>query len=127
MTNDAPGVAIGADLAEVFDPAPLLESIDGDREAFAELANLFLSTSIEQVGALASALDAGDFALARDAVHGFKGSVALFATPAAVARLARLEHACRTAAPFDHAAGIAEVRGVVTALHRALADFASIG
>lgn len=117
-TNPLPASA-GA----LFDPSTFLESIDQDLEVFGELAALFLATSVDQTATLAAALDGGDLAGARDAAHGLKGSLALFAARPAIEIIERLEIDCRTGATFDRRQRGAEVTAIVDAVRAALVDY----
>ena len=109
--------------AALFDPAQFLESIDHDFAVFGELAALFLATSVDQIALLTGALEAGELAAARDAAHGLKGSLALFAARPAIDVVQRLEVDCRTGAAFDCRQRGAEVAAIVGAVREALVDY----
>lgn len=121
MTHDDRPAAAGT--ATLFDPAQFLESIDHDVAVFGELSALFLATSVDQTARLAVALDAGELAAARDAAHGLKGSLALFAARPAIDAVERLEVDCRTGAAFDRRQRGAEVAAIVDAVRVALVDY----
>ena len=124
MTHDNNPAA--ASKVALFDPSMFLESIDQDLAVFGELAALFLATSVDQTAILAKALEAGELAAARDAAHGLKGSLALFAARPAIEAVERLEIDCRTGAPFDRRQRAAEVTAIVAAVRAALVDYCRV-
>ena len=121
--DDTPAAATAVAL---FDPSMFLESIDHDLVVFGELAALFLTTSVDQVAILGKALDAGELAAARDAAHGLKGSLALFAARPAIEAVERLEIDCRTGVKLDPQERGAEVSGIVAAVRAALVDYCRV-
>lgn len=105
-----------------FDPAPLLESIDHDFAAFAELAAMFRHSASGQLAALAAALENQDRSAAREIAHGLKGSLALFAARSAIDVLSALEEDCRQGTAFPVERRLGEVCEVVNAVNAGLLD-----
>ncbi|HEX4824120.1 MAG TPA: response regulator [Candidatus Polarisedimenticolaceae bacterium] len=74
-----------------FDPATAMARLKGDRALLREMIEIFLADAPAMVGAIRSALEAGDAETLRRAAHALKGSVANFAAARAVAEAKTLE------------------------------------
>jgi two-component system sensor histidine kinase/response regulator len=77
----------------VFDKTVLLNLLDGDREAAAEITIDFLHDAPRLVGTVREAVEAGDLALARQRAHTLKGASAAVGATALRYMSARLEEA----------------------------------
>lgn len=98
-----------------FDPRPFLRMIDGDTEAFAQLATLFIEKSGEQIAALEDAVARDDAAALRERAHALKGSLALFHATPALDLCAALEHSAPV--PLSDAApAVAKLGSEIAAL-----------
>ena len=78
-------------IAPVVDRAALLERFDGSEELLRQVADVFLQTCPEMLGAVDAAIASRDATRLRDAAHSLKGAIANFATADAHAAAFRLE------------------------------------
>src|SRR5579862_9071945 len=98
-----------------FDPDEALAIVEGDRDLFLELVNVFRETYPLELSSIHNAIDLGDPEALRRASHHFKGTLsALAAGPASDAAI-RLEAMGRSA-DLNHAtAAYAEMEELVHA------------
>jgi HPt (histidine-containing phosphotransfer) domain-containing protein len=76
---------------EVFDRAAALAGVGNSEKLLREIAGLFLEDCPRLLGGARAAIDRGDAARLRRAVHTLKGCLGTFAAAAAVAAAGRLE------------------------------------
>jgi HPt (histidine-containing phosphotransfer) domain-containing protein len=76
----------------------LMAQFDGDRDLFAEVAEIFLEDCPRQMEAIRAALDAGDASGVELAAHTLKGSTSSFAAVPASRAAEALERIGRTGA-----------------------------
>ncbi len=74
-----------------WDQVAALESVDGDKELLAEMAELFLQDSSRLVDEIEQAIERGDSSAVHHSAHTLKGSVANFAAERARALSLQLE------------------------------------
>lgn len=82
----------------LFDPAQVLENLDGDRELLQLLAATFVADAPRLLDMMRHALAERDALAAARACHNTKGSVANFGANALVDELKTMEGACRRGA-----------------------------
>jgi two-component system, sensor histidine kinase and response regulator len=107
-------------MTPVFDPAEALSIVDGDKDLFQELVNMFRDSYPAELSALRDAIHQRDSDTLRRVSHHLKGTLgALAAGPARLAAR-RLEHLGSTA-DFDPAAAVyIEMEQQLRALDQAL-------
>jgi HPt (histidine-containing phosphotransfer) domain-containing protein len=71
--------------------AALLARVEGDRDVFVELCDIFLDDAPRRLAAIGSAVRAHDTARVKAAAHAFKGAAGVFDADAVVAVARRLE------------------------------------
>jgi HPt (histidine-containing phosphotransfer) domain-containing protein len=104
----------------IFNLDEALARIDGDRELFADLVEMFLRESPKDVGALQAALQGGDSAGVVSAAHKLKGSLMQFCAGSVVATAQRMEELGRSGEAGAAAALLVTVETQMRELQQAL-------
>lgn len=86
-----------------IDPAALLDLIEHDAEAFADLSRTFLRIGPPGMARLEAAIGIADCALVRHESHALKGSLMLLGAARCARHAQDLEQAAARAAPADFA------------------------
>jgi signal transduction histidine kinase/CheY-like chemotaxis protein/HPt (histidine-containing phosphotransfer) domain-containing protein len=76
---------------DILDLSKAMSVVDGDRELFEEVANLFLEDAAEKLAKLREGVVRGDASVVAQAVHTLKGSMGYFGAKRAFDALKRLE------------------------------------
>jgi len=126
-TSPSP-TAVPAPATEVvFDAAAALEFVDGDREFFAELVDIFWRESGELLAGIERAITERNAEIVERNAHSLKGSTAAFQAGAARAVAAKLEEWGRTEQYAEATRGLAELTHEITRLKEALTPFRKVG
>jgi CheY-like chemotaxis protein/HPt (histidine-containing phosphotransfer) domain-containing protein len=110
-----------------FNSAETLERLGGDRELFAQVAQIYVESTAAQLEVIAAALTQGELEQVYREAHSLKGSTSTFEAPSALASVAEVE-ACakrRDLAAANNAFPLAQE--LVTQLLAELAPFADEG
>ncbi|HEX8312920.1 MAG TPA: response regulator [Chthoniobacteraceae bacterium] len=103
-----------------FDLHAVLQELDGDLVMFKEIAQLFCTSSLDDIKEIATAVDARDAQLLAAAAHRLKGSVSNFAAPKATKLAAELEAAGRRGELEAAHATLTHLTSELTQLRKAL-------
>lgn len=103
-----------------FDLAATLEQIDGDRELFVALVDLFLSQATGDIGAIRDAVKRGDPQEIMKRAHRLKGSALQFHARALHEAAQQLEAVARRGVMLEAAAVAVQVEDRLGALMQAL-------
>jgi CheY-like chemotaxis protein len=123
-----PAPVIAAKAAPVvFDPASILEQVDGDRNLLKELIDLFLAQAQKLLPAIRNAGEHGDGEAVERAAHKLKNSLGHFGDRRAFDAAQRLEFLGRQGDLALAGKAIAELEHEVARLHAALQTFKQEG
>ena len=103
-----------------FDLAATLEQIDGDRELFVALVNLFMSQATADIGAIRDAVKRGDSQEVMKRAHRLKGSALQFHAASLHEAAQRLEAVARRGVLSDAASIAVTVEDRLANLMQAL-------
>jgi HPt (histidine-containing phosphotransfer) domain-containing protein len=98
----------------------LMAQFDGDRELFAEVAEIFLEDCPRQMNDIRMAIAAGDAPALEMAAHTLKGSASSFAAPTASAAAEVLERIGRSGDLDGAREALGELEGEIAALETEL-------
>jgi CheY-like chemotaxis protein len=76
---------------DIFDLSKALRAVDGDRELFEEIANVFLKDAADKIAELKEGVGRGDGKIVEQSAHTLKGSVGYFGAKRAFDAAHRLE------------------------------------
>ena len=80
-----------SDLPDVLDESALLSQVGGDIKLLRQLITIFLADSPRALAQIQKAIRRGDLEAIRKTAHAFRGSVSIFAAPAALRSAVELE------------------------------------
>jgi HPt (histidine-containing phosphotransfer) domain-containing protein len=106
-----------------FDPDEALSIVEGDRDLFLELVNLFRENYPTELSSIRDAIGLRDSEALRRASHHFKGTLSALAAGPACAAAARLEDIGRNEDLTKAAATYTEIEQHVQALDAALSEW----
>jgi HPt (histidine-containing phosphotransfer) domain-containing protein len=110
-------------LNPAFDPDEALSIVEGDRDLFLELVNVFRENYPTELSSIGDAISRRDAEGLRRASHHFKGTVCALAAGPACDAAARLEEIGRSEDLTKAAATFAEMEQHIQALDAALSDW----
>ena len=110
-----------------FDADAALAQVGGSAEMLEELVGMFDEEAPKLVANVLQAIEAGDAERVRTAAHGLKGSLSVFAAPAAVAAARSLEELGQGGDLTGVEALQADLENEMGRLQQALARFAAEG
>jgi HPt (histidine-containing phosphotransfer) domain-containing protein len=99
-----------------FDPDEALAIVEGDRDLFLELVNVFRESYPLELSSIRDAIDLGDSEALRRASHHFKGTLSALAAGPASDVAVRLEAMGRSAELDQAAVAYAQMEQLVQAL-----------
>jgi histidine phosphotransfer protein HptB len=111
----------------IFDLAAALERIDGDRDLFITLADLFILQAAADMAAIREAFTQGDAEQLMKQAHRLKGSVMQFHATALYDATSRLEHLGRQGAIGEAAAAVQTVESELTRFMNVLRELIEKG
>lgn len=115
------------DKTAVLDRSEALSRVDGDRNLFLTLAEIFLQESPKEMAAARAALERQDQAGLATAAHKLKGSVMEMCAPRLFESTKRLEELGRQGKCAEASLVCAEVETRLAEVHAALLDFIAGG
>ncbi len=111
----------------VFDLTAALERIDGDRDLFVTLADIFILQATDDMAAIRDAFAQGNAQELTQQAHRLKGSVMQFHAAALYEATHRLEHLGRQGAMGEAAAAVRAVESELARLVHALRELIKKG
>jgi HPt (histidine-containing phosphotransfer) domain-containing protein len=110
------------DLRQVVDESELLGRVGGNRSLLREVAGLFVVESPKMLSDIRAAAARADTTALVAAAHKLRGSVAIFAAPAAVGAAARVERIGRDGTAEDAGEACAQLEREIARVRRALLE-----
>lgn len=104
----------------IFDLTAALECLDGDRDLFVTLADIFIPQATDDMAAIREAFTHGNVQELTKQAHRLKGSVMQFHATALYEATKRLEHLGRQGAMGEASAAVQTVESELTRLVNAL-------
>jgi HPt (histidine-containing phosphotransfer) domain-containing protein len=110
----------------VLDEKVLMSQVGGDMNLLRQLISIFQDDSPAALGRIQKAMDGRDAGALIKTTHAFRGSVSIFAAPAAVKAAVRLETLAREHDLAGAVGAFATLKKEIAQLRKTLAEFGKI-